>query len=85
MEKKKRKITKHKEYHVTGLRDRLEQAIWDSGMGLSEICQKAEISRTMLWGYRFDGITPNARAIYGLCKALGISADYLLGLEEQVK
>lgn len=66
---------------LNGFSERLEIAIFNSGLNLNEICRKAEISRSVLWGFRFNGVVPNAGTLVGLCKALNVSADWLLGLK----
>ncbi len=71
-----------KSYHVDGLRDRLEQAIFDSGMDLNEISQKSGISRGNIWNYRFDGVVPSCYSLMRLAKVLQVSTDWLLGLRE---
>lgn len=70
---------------VNGLTDKLNQAIYESGLDLSEICKRANISRHMLWQYRFYSVTPNALILAKLAVVLNISVDYLLGISNHKK
>lgn len=67
---------------IQGLTERLEQAIIDSGMNLSELCRRAKISRHMLWQYRYYAVTPSAFVIARLAVTLGVTTDWLLGIGE---
>lgn len=67
-------------YQVDGLRDRLEDAIWKSGMDLTEISRKSGISRTLIWSYRFDNKQPSCYSLARLARTLNVSTDWLLGL-----
>jgi len=65
---------------VQGLHEKLETAINESPLNLSQICERAKISRHMLWQYRYDMITPSALVLARLAVVLNISTDYLLGI-----
>ena len=65
---------------VQGLHEKLEQAINECPLTLTEICNRAKISRHMLWQYRYDMITPSALVLARLAVVLNISTDYLLGI-----
>lgn len=67
---------------IDGFSERIEKAIWDSGLDLSEICKQAKISRSNLWSYRFQGIMPTCMTLAKLSIVLGVSTDWLLGLRE---
>lgn len=69
-------------YQVDGLRDRLEEAIFASGMDLTEISKRSGISRTLIWSYRFDGKQPSCYSLVRLAKTLNVSTDWLLGMEK---
>ena len=68
-------------YTVEGFTDRLNEAIWKSGLSNSEIIRKTNLSAGALWNYR-NGATPNISALARLSVALNVSADWLLGLEK---
>lgn len=68
---------------VEGLNEKLNIAIYESGLDLSEICKRAKISRHMLWQYRFYSVTPGALALARLAVVLNVSADYLLGISDK--
>jgi len=65
---------------VQGLHEKLERAINECPLTLTEICNRAKISRHMLWQYRYDMITPSALVLARLAVVLNISTDYLLGI-----
>lgn len=65
---------------IEGLHDKLEQAICKCPLTLTEICERAKISRHMLWQYRYAMITPSALVLARLAVVLNISTDYLLGI-----
>lgn len=68
-------------YRVDGLRDRLEDAIFSSGMDINEISRKSGVSRALLWAYRFDGKQPSCYSLMRLAKTLNVSTDWLLGIK----
>ena len=68
---------------IQGLNCKLNEAIFASNMSLNEICEKAKISRHMLWQYRFYSITPSALVLARLAVTLNISTDYLLGISKR--
>ena len=63
-----------------GLTERLEQSIQESGLTLNEVCTRAQVSRHMLWQYRYYRVTPSALALARLAVALGVTTDWLLGI-----
>lgn len=66
---------------IKGFGERLQQAIWDADMDISEICRRSGVSRTMLYHYRYHMTQPTAWALAMLAKTLKVTADYLLGIE----
>ena len=68
---------------VQGLHEKLEIAINESPLNLSQICERAKISRHMLWEYRYSMITPSALVLARLAITLNISVDYLLGISDR--
>lgn len=65
---------------VNGLTEKLEKAICDSPLTLTEICKRAKISRHQLWEYRYYAVTPSALVLARLAVVLNVSTDYLLGI-----
>lgn len=68
---------------VEGFTDRLEEAIFASNLSLSEICRKANISRPLLWNYRFGNTMPQAMNLLRIALALNVSTDWLLGISRE--
>lgn len=63
--------------------NRLEEAIFNSNLDINEICQRAEMVRSTLWYYRFNGGIPNAGTLKRLCIALNVSSDWMLGISKE--
>ena len=68
---------------VQELNTKLEEAIQNSPLNLSQICERARISRHMLWQYRYEMITPSALVLARLALTLNVSTDYLLGISKK--
>ena len=51
----------------------------------NELCELANIPNGQLWHYENDNRTPNAENIIVLAKALGVTADWLLGIEGEIQ
>lgn len=60
--------------------DRLNMAIGESGLSLTEICRRAKIDRTNIT-YYMHGRLPSAKSLIGLALTLNVSTDWLLGLK----
>ena len=61
--------------------DRLNMAIGESGLSLTEICRRAKIDRTNITYYMQGGRLPSVKSLIGLALTLNVSADWLLGLK----
>lgn len=59
---------------------RLLEAIDKSGLAYAEIARRAGICPTNLQNYR-QGVRPSMDKLGALCRVLGVSADWVLGLE----
>lgn len=68
---------------VDGLADKINRAIYDSPLTLTTICERAKISRHMLWQYRYYSVTPSALVLARLAVVLNVSIDYLLGISSK--
>ena len=60
---------------------RFNEALQKSALTLKELSEKTKIPLSTLRHYTTDRI-PMARALYKLCIALHVSADYLLSIGE---
>lgn len=63
-------------------KQRLREEIRQSGFTKTEIAAKVGVSPEMITQYCTTSKFPSLNTFYLLCKALDVSADYLLGLEE---
>lgn len=68
-------------YRVDGFDRRLKTAIANSNLTVTEVQRKSGVSRSNMWGYMFDGVSPSAYTVKRLAITLNVSADYLLGIE----
>lgn len=68
-------------YKVDGFDRRLKTAIANSNLSVTDVQRKSGVSRSNMWGYMFDGVSPSAYTVMRLAIALNVSADYLLGIE----
>lgn len=65
---------------IEGFSERLNEAIWASDMGDSEISRKTGISRSCLWSYRYTATMPPSGNLAKLAVVLNVSSDWLLGI-----
>ena len=83
-EKKKqesKKKPKRKPMHNAGFAERLNDAIYSTHLTDSEICRRADISRSQLWQYRYTFTEPKLATLAKLSKTLGVTSDWLLGID----
>ena len=64
-----------------GFQRRLNEAKERSGMSDYEIAAAVNRDRKAVGKWRRGENCPNAESLYAICVALGVSADWLLGLE----
>lgn len=62
--------------------NRITLALEIRGLSQKELANKTRMTEQTISGYVHDVRTPNAKAIKTLCKALCVSADWLLGVKE---
>lgn len=62
-------------------RDRLKHARLAAGLSQYTLSDATDIARTMIAGYEQGTHQPGLDGLTTLAKALGVSADYLLGLD----
>lgn len=63
--------------------DRLKRAVKNSDMNQAELADKIGVDRTSISHWQRGKHTPNPEQIQKLAKALGVTSDYLLGLEKE--
>lgn len=69
-----------REYPVPGFWDRLDKLVDATGKYRSQICRECGFATNVLNDSR--GMNMSVLNLWKLCKTLGLSADYLLGLKE---
>ena len=67
----------------TDVGHRLHQARMAKGWSLATLARKASSSPQGICGYEAGRCLPNGDTLYNLCTALGVSADWILGLKEK--
>lgn len=65
-------------YPPEGYAERLADAVLQSGKTITELANEAEISRSGMYGYIYNGNCPNITTFARICKSLNVSADWLL-------
>lgn len=65
-----------------GFQDRLKQSIESRGLSQRMLATLIGTSEQSICRYLKGKRLPGADILYRICKALGVSADYLLGLDE---
>ena len=61
---------------------RLKQVLNDQGMMQKELAEKIGVSEIVISRYVHGGRIVSVPILIEICKALNVSADYLLGLDE---
>lgn len=68
-----------KHYNQTiGFADRLNQAMYDGDMNASQLAKLVGMERKTVYTWQWGYSMPNSLILARICKALGVSADYLL-------
>jgi len=62
--------------------ERLVEKIGERGIGQSEFARRVGISRNNINKYCLGRRRPTIDTVVLMCKELGVSADYLLGLKD---
>jgi len=75
-------MDKDREQLMVVFRDRLNGVIKDKNLSLKTLAQQVGVSLSAMYQYTHEkkGILPSVEILYKLVTALGVSADYLLGL-----
>ena len=70
-------------YFRKEIRERFLQVLKKDGRTLRAIAKESGVSDAVIGKYRDGAYLPNAYSIAKLCKALNVSADWLLGLSDK--
>ena len=63
-------------------KERFNEILKNSGKTQTEIANELEVSRQAISEYKAGRSVPSLEKLYVLCKFLDVSADYLLGLDD---
>ena len=75
--------TDRKTIRIGGFGERLNEAIWASGLSDTEISRRTGISRSCIWSYRYTATMPPSGSLARLAVVLNVSSDWLLGIRER--
>ena len=64
-------------------RDRLLMVMRRNGMTVQTFAEACGVSRFTVGGWLHKGQMPNGYSLYLVCNAFGVSANWLLGLDER--
>lgn len=67
-----------KKYMPQGFSKRLSDTILSSGMSITEIAKRADVARSLIYHYAYDGVVPSSASLARLCLVLHVSSDFLL-------
>ncbi len=73
------------QFTVIGFADRLNNTLQSQGMSQSQLAARLGISRSTLTGWLRYGKLPDGVLLARVCDELGISADWLLGMQTQAE
>ena len=71
-----------KHYKVIGLTERLREAIFASGKSVLTLAEEMGATHTAIYDH-MKGVGVSVSYLLRYCKALNVSADWLLGLKEE--
>ena len=66
---------------IVAIKQRLKEEIFNSGLTKSEIAHRVGVSPEMITKYMTTKKLPRLDTFARLCKALDVSADYILGTD----
>ena len=66
----------------TGIGKRIQRVMWDRDLTYAKLSDITDCDVSLLFKYVNGEYEPTGANIVKICKGLGVSADYLLGLKE---
>lgn len=69
---------------IYGLSDRMKQLLKESHLSITEFSESIGISRQSVGFYLNGNRQPSAEHIKKICESLNVSADWLLGLSDDL-
>ena len=69
-----------KTLRIEGFADRLNEAIYASGLDTVEVEKRAQVAHSQMWSYRERGVIPKCDVLARLAITLNVSTDWLLGI-----
>ncbi len=70
---------------ISGIGNRIKRCRLALGMSKAKLASKAGLSRPAITYYENRNVTPTLQSLRKLADALGVSVDYLVGLENDPK
>jgi len=69
-------------HYVPDMGARLQKIVFEKDVNLAEMQRKTGISRSTIWEFVYNGRNTGVYQLAAVCRYLGVSADYILGLKE---
>lgn len=66
-------------------RERLNMVVNQHGYTVVKAAEVCGVAKTTMWNWISGGNMPNAYQLAYLCYGLGVSADWIIGLSEEVE
>lgn len=72
-------------YKISDAGNRFMEAVLERDLHLTDISRRTGIARTCIYSFVYDGVDISSHRLAKLCSCVGVSADYILGLERMAK
>ena len=72
----------HKVYYMINAGERLREAMFAKGMTVTALAKESGVNYATLYLFMYNGTDISSARLSRACYALGVSADYILGLTE---
>ena len=77
-----KKVSK-KAYCIMSAGERVMERIWELDMPLQTLSDRTGVSRSTLYAFLYNGTDLSSMRLAKLCKYLGVSMDYVMGLKQE--
>lgn len=69
---------------MTGFGNRVRAARWERGLSQEALARIIDTSKNSVQNWERNSSSPRAESVVAIARALDVSADYLLGLSDEV-
>lgn len=71
-----------KQYSMYDAGQRLMRKIIDNNLTITDIAKRCGVSRSTIYSFVYDGIDISSCRLAKLCRCVGVSTDYILGIKQ---